>query len=1419
MDFFSQSNKQSTEWKDLKQTGSSKEREKTVELCKITRFDYNERWKCHCLGVIHNSLQSLKDLEPLVRFVEKIKQDYRKQVILNGAPVLVVFCYEEKIIYIASQRLHFELFAIKNLEKLTVDEREKIVSREDYEAFKLFAKSCAALDPNTFPSVIEEVTAEYELADPWSNEMMGVEKKSDVFSTLRHQLLGRIREYRASVFERVSDFSLGLTAQYALIRIHLLKFLAILPSLDHDQKGVVVKEMLLESLRRLLDDNRKATELKKKGDERALPTQYRLLFSVLYSLCKLFPASLLSRAVRSSVRVMAKRFIAGETIEQTSHAFKTLYQTKRDVTVDQLGELVVSEKEADHYMNEVIKLIEGFHLHVTKGEKNQAGINRAHVSIKVSALCSDFRPEAFEYTYSMVEPRLKKILMSAKENHVFLNVDAEHYDYRDLVFKIYSKVLLETEELKDFQSTGIVVQAYLRDGAKHLREVCELAQKRGHLMPIRLVKGAYWDAETIDADAHAYQAPEFLNKEETDLHFRQLIIETLKMKDHLQLCLASHNFSDHAFAQTLKREFFLDAPAIEHQCLHMTYEALSVALSKMGWPVRNYVPIGSLLVGMAYLVRRIMENSSQVGVLTIMRSHKKKSAISSPEDVHIEKREAGLRVLDPTCINLSDEFINLTPARLYLDSEREWVEKAYQRFQEDDLGKDYSPTACSGQKVSVTSSSNPELLVGSTTFASREDVKKSFQTLQKAYQEGPWPKTSWVERSMIFINAGLIMSLKRAELSALISYEAGKSIPEALADVDEAVDFLNYYAREEGRIHKHNPTILSRGVCAVIAPWNFPLAIPCGMTTASLVAGNTVVLKSAEQTPLIAQKMCEILWQAGVPRDVLIHLPGNGEEVGQELVNHPQIAQITFTGSKAVGVMIHREVSKRVVENKLFNVSFPAKVITEMGGKNAIIVTANAELDETVAGALYSAFSHAGQKCSAASRLIVDESIADAFIERFKQACLDIKVGVAFDFSTAINPVISQMDKDRLLEQIKEAAQEAQKFGGKVIVDRSQEELPGFCVGPAFFEVPAHRAFDPDSYAQKELFGPVVHLIRAKDLDHALSIFNSTSYALTGGVFSQSQDDIDYLTASMECGNIYVNRSITGARVGIEPFGGFKLSGTGPKAGGRNYLPSFHVNKFDEFVPGGSDAPSDGTGSSYDFDYAQPSRLSIQMRAKRMVLALDEMIQHFEALYQGLYSDNKEILMNFRKWIMRDFINFVQRKHWNRRIPGQLSYNNLSLTCEKVALVAYEKRPYFACLSQVLGAILMGCGVTIMARNEDSYRWWNQFKNLLGRSGFSKQNFDVYFVTEELLQRKLAVSDLSFLIIDGKKEHVERTLAFTYDDHDPSRVRITLSAYDCPHQEDFKRICEQFVWTRSFAVNTIRHGAPLALQLEGAIRE
>lgn len=1319
---------------------------------------------------------------------------FRLQLSVESVPCLVAFFPQKREIRMLSACAGRELILLREVE-----------DAPELHLFREHVVAVTGMRSLEAPSVWELLTAQHALPSLLQENFADV---AELSHHLEKRILQEFSSYQPKLFERFSDFALGLSSDYALVRIHLLKFLAILPSLEQDVSGREVKRMFMESYRRLITD---AAQMHEHASKRhpQLP-KWLLAFARLnVLLAKMLPAYVLAKLIRAGVKILALRFIAGESIEKASVALQQLRSSGRDATLDQLGELVVSEAEASIYEEQVLKLIRGFSLHVAPGTKNSAGILSAHVSLKMSALTSDFNPEAPDATYAVVGPRLRKILCEAKQHQVFINVDAEHYDYRNLSLEMLQRTLLETSELADFADVGIVVQAYLRDAYPHFQEVLALAQKRGLCMPIRLVKGAYWDAETIHADAHHYVAPQFLNKEESDLHFRQLTIKILEASPHVQLCLGSHNVADHCFAEAIRKTRYPEALPIEHQCLHMTFEPLSTAMARLGWAVRNYIPIGSLLVGMAYLVRRIMENSSQVGVLTKMRQYRGKYEQISPEEVHRQQKQQGSLsrdIVERTHAN----FFNVAPVRLYCPDERAVFVEALQKLTQELPLQFHAEHRHAPEEHAVISPSQPELIVGKIRFANSQDTEAALQKLDAAYNTSTWVTAPAVERASVLLKAAQLMLVKRLHLASVVCFEAGKQLNEALGDVDEAIDFLNFYAREELRVNHEGSKLGSRGVVAVISPWNFPLAIPCGMVVGSLVAGNAVILKSAEQTPLVAEELINLLYEAGVPHDMLCHLPGKGEIIGKQLVEDERVSTIVFTGSKAVGLWIAQTAGKRIYHNKRFGFHVPVRVIAEMGGKNAIVVTQNAELDEAVSGVIASAFGHAGQKCSAASRVLVHQSIKERFAMRLSQGLRDLEVGRADDFAVFVNPVVSAAEKARLQNAVKSAVQEAEAYDGKVWCNRSQEVLPGFAMGPSLIELPLERGLHPESIAQQELFGPVLHLIPFETLEQAVQLFNSTEYGLTGGIYSQSQDDTDFLLTQLQAGNLYVNRPCTGARVGVEPFGGFKHSGTGPKAGGIHYLPALHVNL---------DAVE--TLPTTVFAGKPLSDQAVQLCVQTTQLSPEKLLQ-FEKLLTQLSNQAPYLFASrahtaqvvfewWREWLLNDGKNYFWKHHWNARVPGQLSFNDLRQVKSQGVVLARNAEPQLPTLLYALSALATGASLTILCSTHESSLVWKVFEGALRSCGFSVAQCTVYACNAAQIQSVLADTRVEFCIVDGQPE-LERVALAGFMDGKGVQMRQIYTQADAPDVRDYQRYLDTFVHVRSFAINTMRHGAPLEVE-------
>jgi len=595
----------------------------------------------------------------------------------------------------------------------------------------------------------------------------------------------------------------------------------------------------------------------------------------------------------------------------------------------------------------------------------------------------------------------------------------------------------------------------------------------------------------------------------------------------------------------------VDPRAYEFQALYGMADELKVALVAAGRRVREYCPVGDLLPGMAYLVRRLLENTSNEGFLRA----KDAGGASRTE---LLRNPTSLLAPAPRAPAPKAGFRNVPNTDFTLEVNRARMRSALKAVGAK-LGQTH-PLVINGRRISdrplvdSTNPARPAQLVGRWARATVADADEAVAAARKAFPG--WAARPVDERATLLERAADLMEGRRFELNALLVYEAGKPWLEADADISEAVDFCRFYAAEIREVERPKVTQdtpgerdiqlwTPRGVGVAIAPWNFPLAILCGLTVAPLVAGNAVIMKPAEQTTVIAAALMDILLEAGVPPGALHFLPGFGEDVGARLVGHPGTDFVAFTGSRAVGLKIW-ETAGRTVPGQLTL----KKVVCEMGGKNALIIDNDADLDEAIPAALYSAFGFAGQKCSALSRLIVLDGVHDKFVERFVAACASLPVGDPTEPGTVVGPVIDAESRDRILGMIEQGRAEGKlAFQSKL----GPELAAGSYVPPTVFTgVPPTAAI-----AREEIFGPVVAILRAQDLDEAFHLALDVDYALTGGIFSRSPSALERAQREFLVGNLYLNRGITGAIVERHPFGGFKMSGGGTKAGGKGYLENF----------------------------------------------------------------------------------------------------------------------------------------------------------------------------------------------------------------------------------------------------------------------
>ncbi|MDA8793078.1 proline dehydrogenase family protein [Bacteriovoracaceae bacterium] len=1318
-----------------------------------------------------DSLAFTEEINSYWSFAQSKDLSFTKEVLkINGNYFLMITSLNESAVFVFSNQLGHETFLMKNCHfQFSGDGGELFLS--------LLNQSN---EENI--SEIHQIIRRYKLMNPFEDQLfIQVDEK---ISGEKQKLVQLMNDYRPGLFEKMSDVLLTLSAHYALIRIHLLKFLAILPSLEHDDSGESVRKSFLESINRLIADyelNRKREKSESKykkhsSTNKLLPPYLFYLFKVIKITATPLPPKFLAWFLRYTTSYMAKRFIAGKDIDSSIQTIEQISNTGRCCTLDQLGELVVSSSEANNYYKLVCENIRGLGK-LFAGKTNSAGIYLAHVSVKVTALCHDIRAHDHDYCFRQISPLLKNILLLAKKEKVFVHIDAEHYHVRDMVFAVYSKILLEDNELKEFEQTGIVIQAYLRDVYEHFQDVLILNQKRNIAMPIRLVKGAYWDAETIYTEAHQHLSFQFLNKDETDGMFRLLIYECLKNYNHFQLCLASHNYHDHLFAIELRKSHFPQAKPIEHQCLHMTYESLSLSLVKMGYPVRNYLPIGDLIVGMGYLVRRIMENSSQVGILNISRSHKDLSRYESCFSKIVSEEKNYSYQLK---LNMNDQFIPQSPFPFYGNKNVKYLESKVNQYV-NELSKDW-------------------------TIDSYTDLEGVYFTLEDLIKNREHKReNSEFNRDQLLaslLRLSNLLLFNRIRLAAMMVLEAQKSIEEAFADVDEGIDFINFYIRSKDLNENSQIPVVPN---IVIAPWNFPLAIPLGMSIGSIVAGRETILKPSELTPKICAEVVKIARQAGLTEKYLKLFIG-GKNEGAELLEKVDFDSIIFTGSRAVGVELYKKYTKQINREGNFK-----RVIAELGGKNAIVVSDNSELDETIAGVLQSCFGHAGQKCSACSRVFVDEKIMEKFKKRFIEAVNEIQVGKAKDFSTFLNPVINQDSVERIksiIQTIKENKNQDPEF--EILVDRSNETYENTsAIGPFVFQVGEKTLQDKESYAHQEIFGPVVVISSFKNLEEAVKNVNAVEYALTCGVFTQSDDDSEYLVENIEAGNIYVNRSCTGARVGIEPFGGFKMSGTGPKAGSYNYIKYLNNNKenkvinsiavienteFDEIFK------KDSSDSIELLNWLRPSLLTFSNRHDRLKNLLKIVLSNAIKIFDF----NQVQSQNFDKELVRvmfDLKEFNQKD--NFFIPGQKSFNTYSLDHKFSLAIINQTNPSLELVHFICSSLLTGTPLLLL--NFSSSVGVFALTDYIRKAGFSYYNY---------LEMNLSKIDFKNVISQYEFDLIFSQMSL--EDEREFRNMILESHGFTSGLPKFYNQNDKFDYTALFqekaiAINTVRHGANIEL--------
>jgi RHH-type transcriptional regulator, proline utilization regulon repressor / proline dehydrogenase / delta 1-pyrroline-5-carboxylate dehydrogenase len=864
---------------------------------------------------------------------------------------------------------------------------------------------------------------------------------------------------------------------------------------------------------------------------------------------------ILRGAMKQAMRIMGRQFVLGQTISEAINLARVQEEQGYRYSYDMLGESALTEKDAARYF----KSYEQALIRIGAAARSNNIFENPSLSIKLSALHPRYDEKNAEECVAQLFQLLLKLASQAKAMNIGLTIDAEEVARLDLSLQIFAK-LAQHESLKNWNGLGLAVQAYGRRAKPVLVWLATLAKATSRKLPVRLVKGAYWDTEIKRAQEAGYEDyPVFTRKASTDVSYLACARFLLQNRDVFYPQFATHN------AQTIAAVLVMAKADknFEFQRLHGMGQALYdqvVAADKFNQPCRIYAPVGSHQDLLAYLVRRLLENGANTSFVNRLADDEAPLATIIADPVMAVKALTHIphpRIVAPR--HLFAGRINSKAATLWRSSERQALEAEIATHAKTPIHATALINGKAGQgktPFKIYAPHNNSIVVGHVIEATKADIEKAVQSAHEA--QPTWNLRGGAARAAILQQAANLCEEHSSKLIYLLVQEAGKTLDNAQSDLREAVDFLRYYAMLAAQEFS-TPTILAgptgernelslhgRGVFACISPWNFPLAIFMGQVAAALAAGNAVVAKPAEQTPLVAFEAVRLLHKAGVPENVVQFLPGQGAKLGNIILAHPALAGVAFTGSNETASIINQNLAKRSGALVTF--------IAETGGMNAMIVDSSALPEQAVKDVVASAFDSAGQRCSAARILFVQEDVAPKIIDMLKGAMQQLVIGNPMIYKTDIGPVIDAEAKQKL-----EAHKAKMAASAKTILNLPLPELAqnGHFVAPSAYELTSIDVLET------EVFGPILHIVRfaSSELNDVCDIINAKNFGLTLGLHTRIESVVNEVRARMKVGNLYVNRNQIGAVVGAQPFGGEGKSGTGPKAGGPNYLKRFAVER------------------------------------------------------------------------------------------------------------------------------------------------------------------------------------------------------------------------------------------------------------------
>ncbi|MDP4548643.1 bifunctional proline dehydrogenase/L-glutamate gamma-semialdehyde dehydrogenase PutA [Marinobacter sp. MDS2] len=838
-------------------------------------------------------------------------------------------------------------------------------------------------------------------------------------------------------------------------------------------------------------------------------------------------------AAGQAMKEMGRQFVLGRDIEEAQENGQEMEEQGYTYSYDMLGEAARTDADAERYYQAYATAIDSISKRCEGDVRTNPGI-----SVKLSALLARYEYGQKERVMNELVPRALELAKKAAAANMGFNIDAEEQDRLDLSLDVIEAIFADPA-LDGWDGFGVVVQAFAKRASQTLDWLYALAEKHNRRIMVRLVKGAYWDAEIKRAQVMGLEGfPVFTRKACSDVSYLSCTTQLLGMTDRIYPQFATHNA--HSVSAVLELAKDLSRDKFEFQRLHGMGESLHDQVLKASKvPCRIYAPVGAHKDLLAYLVRRLLENGAN------------SSFVNQIVDTSITPEEIAKDPIDAVNAlgrDVSSQMI-VKPADIFGEQRRNskgWdlTDPVTVAELNEGRGK-YKTHQWQGGPVTVTEAKGGEVVdvrnpadlddvVGQITYASEADVDAAVEAARNGFKE--WAAVPAEKRAELIRKVGDLYEENVDELFALTTREAGKSLFDAVAEIREAVDFAMFYANEGIRYKDAGE---ARGVICCISPWNFPLAIFTGQILANLAAGNTVVAKPAEQTSLLAVRAVELMHEAGIPKDAIQLLPGDGGTVGAALTSDSRIEGVCFTGGTDTAKLINKAMTK--------NMAPDAPLVAETGGMNAMIVDSTALPEQVVRDVLASSFQSAGQRCSALRMLYVQKDIADGLLEMLYGAMEELGIGDPWELSTDVGPVIDEESRQKINDHCKKFEQK-----GKLLKKLPVPEK-GMFVSPAVLQVSGIEEME------EEIFGPVLHVatFEAKDIDKVVDAVNAKGYGLTFGIHSRVDRRIEHIASRIKVGNTYVNRNQIGAIVGSQPFGGEGLSGTGPKAGGPQYVRRF----------------------------------------------------------------------------------------------------------------------------------------------------------------------------------------------------------------------------------------------------------------------